>query len=229
LSSSGSASRQVVDQRQSAARQAEARLASARAALAEAEARLAQATLRAPFAGTVLRRTVLPGAVPGVGTELLRLLREGRLELDARVPELDLAAIAPGQSVRVTHGGREIAASVRAIAPGVTAESRLGTVHVALPPDAGLRPGMFARAEIRGTPADAMTVPQEAVVFRDGAAAAFVVQDGRARLRRLETGTRRDGMVEVRAGLAPGETVVRAGAGFLADGDRVRVVPAAGG
>lgn len=229
LSTSGSASRQLLDQRQSAARQAEARVVSARAALAEAEARLAQATLRAPFAGTILRRAVLPGAVPGVGTELLRLLRDGRLELDARVPELELAAVAPGQAVRVTHGGREIMASVRAIAPGVTADSRLGTVHVALPADSGLRPGMFARAEIQAAATPALMIPQEAVVFRDGAAAAFVVQDGQARLRRLDTGARQAGMVEVRGGLAAGESVVRAGAGFLADGDRVRVVPAAGG
>ncbi len=229
LSTSGSASRQLVDQRQAAARQAEARLASARAALAEAEARLAQATIRAPFAGIVLRRNVLAGAVPGLGTELVRLLRDGRLELDARVPELELSAVAPGQAVRVTHGGREIAATVRAVAPNVTAESRLGVVHVALPPDSGLRPGMFARAEIHGDAAPALVVPQEAVVFRDGAAAAFVVEDGQARLRRLDTGARQDGEVEVRAGLAAGEAVVRSGAGFLADGDRVRVVPAVGG
>ena len=227
LSSSGSASRQVVDQRQSAARQAEARLASARAALAESEARLAQATVTAPADGIVLRRPVLPGAVPGVGTELLRLLRDGRLELDARVPELDLATIAPGQAVRVMHGTREIAATVRAIAPGVTPESRLGTVHVALPPDSGLRPGMFARAEIRGEAAPRVTIPQEAVVFREGGAAAFVLDGEHVRLRRLQTGARLDGMVEVLQGVEAGERVVRAGAGFLADGDRVRVVPGA--
>ena len=88
---------------------------------------------------------------------------------------------------------------------------------------------MFARAEIHGDAAPALVVPQEAVVFRDGAAAAFVVEDGQARLRRLDTGARQDGEVEVRAGLAAGEAVVRSGAGFLADGDRVRVVPAVGG
>ena len=227
LSSSGSASRQVVDQRQSAARQAEARLASTRAALAESEARLAQATVTAPADGIVLRRPVLPGAVPGIGTELLRLLRDGRLELDARVPELDLATIAPGQAVRVMHGAREITATVRAIAPGVTPESRLGTVHVALPPDSGLRPGMFARPEIRGESASRVTIPQEAVVFREGAAAAFVLDGEHVRLRRLQTGARLDGMVEVLQGVQAGEHVVRAGAGFLADGDRVRVVPGA--
>src|SRR5690606_32605138 len=137
------------DQRQAAARQAEARLASARASRDEAQVRLNQTRLRAPYDGVILKRGILPGAVSGVGQEMVRLLRDGRLELDARLPEVDLADVAPGQPVRVLHGSREIQATVRAIAPTVTAESRLGLVHIALPADSGLRPGMFARAEIQ--------------------------------------------------------------------------------
>jgi RND family efflux transporter MFP subunit len=224
LSRTQNTPRQVLDQRQSATRQAEARLASARAARDEARARLAQTQLRAPTDGIVLKRTALPGAVLGVGQEMLRLLRDGRLELDARVPELDLATIAPGQPVRVLHGSREIAATVRAIAPGVTPESRLGTVHIALPADAGLLPGMFARAEIQGEAASRIAIPQESVVFRDGAPSAFILKGGQVALRRLTTGARLNGMVEVLEGLAPGDQVVTAGAGFLADGDHVRVM-----
>lgn len=225
LSRTQNTPRQVLEQRQSAARQAEARLASARAMRDEARARLNQTRIEAPFDGIVLRRTVLPGAVTGVGQEMVRLLRDGRLELDARVPELDLAGVAPGQPVTVRHGAREIAATVRALAPNVTPDTRLGTVHVALPADSGLRPGMFARAEIRAEAAPGIVVPQEAVVFRDGAAGAFVLEGQQVRLRRLATGARRDGMVEVLDGLSAGERVVRTGAGFLADGDHVRVIP----
>lgn len=227
LSRSQNTPRQVLEQRQSASRQAEARLASARAARDEARARLNQTRIEAPYDGVVLRRNVLPGAVTAVGQEMVRLLRDGRLELDARVPELDLRTLQPGQSVKVWHGAREIAATVRAISPNVTPESRLGTVHVALPADSGLRPGMFARAEIRAEASPGIVVPQEAVVFRDGAAAVFVLEGGQVRLRRLTTGMRREGMVEVLEGLAAGERVVRTGAGFLADGDHVRLAPAA--
>ncbi|RKK04708.1 efflux RND transporter periplasmic adaptor subunit [Pseudoroseomonas wenyumeiae] len=227
LSRSQNTPRQVLEQRQSAARQAEARIASARAARDEARARLSQTRIEAPYDGVVLRRNVLPGAVTGVGQEMVRLLRDGRLELDARVPELDLGAVAPGQPVKVWHGTREIAATVRAVAPNVTPDNRLGTVHVALPADSGLRPGMFARAEIHAEASPGIVVPQEAVVFRDGAAGAFVLEGQQVRLRRLTTGTRRDGMVEVLDGLAAGERVVRTGAGFLADGDHVRLAPAA--
>ncbi|MFD1107799.1 efflux RND transporter periplasmic adaptor subunit [Pseudoroseomonas ludipueritiae] len=227
LSRSQNTPRQVLEQRQSAARQAEARLASARAARDEARARLNQTRIEAPYDGVVLRRSVLPGAVTGVGQEMVRLLREGRLELDARVPELDLGIVAPGQAVTVRHGAREIAATVRAISPNVTLDSRLGTVHVALPAGSGLRPGMFARAEVRAEASPGIIVPQEAVVFRNGAAAAFVLEGEQVRMRRLTTGMRREGMVEVLDGLAAGERVVRTGAGFLADGDHVRLAPAA--
>jgi len=225
LSRSDNVARQVLEQREAAARQAEARLRATRAQLQEAQARLAQTRILAPAAGIVSRRSVLPGAVVQPGQEMLRLIRGGRLELDARVPELDLAGVGPGQAVRVQHGEREIMGTVRALAPVVAGETRLGVVHVALPPESGLRPGMFARAEILPAPAPALTVPQEAVVFRDGRPVVFVLPEGaeRVALRPIATGLRREGVVEVAEGLAPGERVVATGAGFLSEGDRVRV------
>ncbi len=223
LSRTQNTPRQVLDQRQAAARQAEARLASARATRDEAQVRLEQTRLRAPHDGIILKRGILPGAVSGVGQEMIRLLRDGRVELDARLPELDLAQLRPGLPVRVMHGTREINGTVRAIAPIVMAESRLGTVHVALPPDSGLRPGMFARADIRTEARPRIVVPQAAIVFREGAPAAFVLKGDVVALRRINTGARQDGMVEVLDGIAEGEQVVISGAGFLADGDRVRM------
>ncbi|MGG5890000.1 efflux RND transporter periplasmic adaptor subunit [Falsiroseomonas sp. HC035] len=222
-----SASVQVAEQRRAAALQAEARLASARARRDEAVARLAQTRILAPTDGIVARVTARIGAVTGAGQEMFRILRDGRLELDARVPELDLAAIRPGQAVTVRHGGASIAAEARAIAPLVAPDTRLGIVHVALPADSGLRPGMFAAAEIAGPVRQVVMVPSAAVVFRDGAPQAFVLPEGtdRVRIRRLVAGERQDGMVEIREGLAAGERVVVTGAGFLADGDLVRVSP----
>lgn len=225
LASGGIGPRQVLEQRESVAAQAEARLAAAVARREEVAARLAQATILAPSDGLVSRVALRIGAVTGPGQEALRLVRDGRLELNARVPELELDGIAAGQPVRVRHGGREIMAEVRAIAPTITPESRLGTVHVALPAASGLLPGMFARAEIMGPPRPAVLLPAAAVVFRDGAPAAFTLAPGeeRVRLRRLTLGQRLEGMVEVREGISEGERVVLSGAGFLADGDLVRV------
>jgi len=226
LARSENVARQTLEQRQATARQAEARLLSARARAREAEARLAQTRILAPADGVVSRRSILPGAVVQPGQEMARLIEEGRLELEARVPELDLAAVAPGQAVRVLHGGREIQGSVRAVAPVVAGETRLGLVHVALPAGSGLRPGMFARAEILPEPRPALMVPQEAVVFRGAQAVVFVLPEGADRVaqRPVGTGSRQEGMVVVTEGLAAGERIVVTGAGFLSDGDRVRTL-----
>ncbi|PZW43147.1 RND family efflux transporter MFP subunit [Humitalea rosea] len=224
LVQSQSASRQTLDQRRSAAQQAEARLASARAAAEAAQARLDQARILAPTDGIVSKVSARIGSVTAVGQELFRILRDGRLELDARVPELDLAQVHPGQPVTVRHGDRMIPAEVREIAPVVAADTRLGIVHIALPPSSGLRPGMFASAEIQGPERQMVLVPEAAVIFRDGAPASFVLAEGtgRVQLRRLNAGARRDGMVEITEGLRAGEAVVVAGAGFLSDGDLVQ-------
>jgi RND family efflux transporter MFP subunit len=218
--------RQTLEQRQSAARQAEARLVLARARNQEATARLAQAQLVAPADGVVIRRSGQPGSISAVGQEMFRLVRDGRLELDAKVPELELGAVQPGQIVRVVHGDAVVQAVVRSVAPTVAADTRLGIVHIALPAASALRPGMFARVEILVDAAPALAVPQQAVAFRGDVPAAFVVHDnGRVSLQRLTTGLRRDGFVAVLAGLHSGQSVVTSGAGFLSDGDRVRVVP----
>ncbi len=223
LARTSSATRQTVEQRAATTAQAEARLASAVARREEAAARLAQTRIVAPADGVVSRRSALLGSVTSAGQEMLRLVRDGRLELDARVPELELASLRPGQSVRVVHGDRVVMAELRAIAPTVSAETRLGIAHVALPHDAGLRPGMFARAEILPGDAPGLTVPQAAVLFREGRPAVFVLQGERVALRPVSTARRQDGVVEVTSGLAEGERVVVSGAGFLSDGDRVRV------
>jgi len=228
LTRTDSVARATVESREALARQAAARLLGARARREEAAARLAQTRIASPHDGTISRRSVLVGAVLQPGQELFRLIRDDRLELDVRVPELELARVEVGQAVRVLHGEREVAgARVRAIFPTVEGATRLGTVHVALPPGSGLRPGQFARAEIGAGSPPALTVPQEAVVFRGGRAVTFVLPPGAERVeaRPVSAGMRREGLVEITAGLAEGERVVAQGAGFLGDGDRVRAAP----
>jgi RND family efflux transporter MFP subunit len=152
-------------------------------------------------------------------------VRGGRLELEAEVPETELVRIREGQPATVSaDGAGEVAATVRAVAPSIDARTRLGIVHLALPADSGFRPGMFARAEIALGDAPALVVPQAAVVWRDGKAGSFVIDaEGNARFRGVETGARFGSEVEIRGGLTAGERVALEGAGFLEDGDRVRV------
>jgi RND family efflux transporter MFP subunit len=217
-------STQTVEQRQSAARQADARLLSARAHRDEMLARLAQTRVLAPADGLVLRRSMQLGAVSSVGQEMFRLVENNRMELDVQVPELDLARVHAGQTVEVMHGCQQIAAQVRAIAPMVAADTRVAVVHVALPEKSGLYPGMFAHAVIRTEMVPGLVVPQSALVFRDAQPAVFVMRgDDRVSLRKVSTGLRKDTLVELITGVTEGESIVTSGAGFLSDGDHVRV------
>jgi RND family efflux transporter MFP subunit len=180
--------------------------------------------IRAPTAGVVSKRAALIGSVVNPTTELFRLIRDGRIELDAQVPELDLDVVRPGQSARILRGAEAYAGTVRLVAPVVDAASRLGIVHIALGRGTPLKPGMFARAEIDVGEASSLAVPDAALVFRDGRPGVFAINaENRVALHAVETGLRKAGWVEVTTGVERGQRIVVAGAGFLNDGDLVRV------
>lgn len=203
---------------------AQAALASAVAARAETLARVGQASIRAPVSGLVIRRSVTQGQIVSAGEELFRIVRDGRLELDAEVPETELALVRAGQSATVASDGvAETSGRVRIVTSEVDAQTRLGVARIALNGAGGFRPGMFARARIDVGAAPAVTVPTPAVLYRDDQAIVFVVDgEGRARLRPVRVTTRADDWTAVE-GVEAGERVVVRGAGFLNDGDRVRV------
>lgn len=209
--------------------QAEARVATARAARDAAALRRSYADLRAPQAGIISKRLVQPGQVVAAGTQLLGLIRDGRLEWRAEMAEADLAKVKPGDRIELqTREGTAVEGRVRAVSPGVDATTRTGTVYADLPNPQGLQPGTYLQGRIDVGMAHALTVPSAAVVQRDGFPTVFTVDaKSLARQQRVQTGSRTDGQVEVLQGLDAGARVVVDGAGFLADGDAVRVVDAA--
>jgi len=217
-------SAQTLDERANTLETNKAKRAGAEAALEQLRAQLAQTRIAAPADGLVSRRAVNIGQVVSIGTELVRIVQNGRLEVDALVPEADLLAVKVGQSVAVIGPSDERSEGhVRAVAPTVDNKTRLGTVHVALPQGTVLRPGMFARAEIALESALAMTVPQSAVVWRGGEARVFLLgRDNIVTAKQIHTGRHVEGHVEITAGLSGDETVVTKGAGFLTDGDLVK-------
>jgi len=217
----------ALDELRAARTQAEAQLGTARAVRDAAALRRSYAELRAPDAGTISRRLVQPGQVVGAGGELLRLIRQGRLEWRAELPEAQLAQVQPGQAVVLDGSG--VTGRVRAVTPGVDSSTRTGTAYVDLPEPGPVQPGTYVQGRIAIGQGSALVIPMAAVVRRDGHAYAFRVgSDQRAQQVRIETGSAQGDSIEVRSGLKAGDRVVSAGAGFLAEGDRVRVVPAAG-
>ena len=220
---------QDAEEAEAARANAEARLNTAIASRDAARVQRDFTVVRAPVAGVVSARSVQPGQVVGAGTELLRLIRDGRLEWRAELAETDLLQVGPGTPVRVdVAGGGVVEGTVRTVSPGLDAQSRTGTVYVDLPDPGALRAGMFAQGRLALGRAQALLVPGESVVRRDGRAYVFSVDDqGRVRERRVVTGGAHGDMVEVRDGLGADDRVVARGAGFLGDGDLVRVVDSA--
>lgn len=214
-----------VDQLRATRTQSEARRATARAQRDAAQLRRDFADLRAPADGIVSKRLVQPGQVVAAGTELLRLIRDGRLEWRAELPDADLARVAPGARVLIASRDGEVVGTVRAVSPGVDAETRTGTLYADLPEPGALKAGSYVEGRIVTGSGNALMVPVAAVVQRDGHAYVFTVDDRHIAHRvRVETGSAAGGAVEVRSGLRDGQQVVAEGAGFLGDGDTVRVV-----
>jgi RND family efflux transporter MFP subunit len=200
--------------------------------VAAQELRLAQSRITAPDDGVISARAATVGSTAQPGQELFRLIRQGRLEWRAEVASADLARLRPGQDVSVQGPqGQAVSGRVRTVAPTVDAATRNGVVQVDLPVAAaqasGLKAGMFASGRFEVSRSPALSLPQTAVLLKDGFAYAFTVQSGKVQQVKVQLGRRQGDRVEVVQGLSPEADVVASGVGFLVDGDAVRVVPAA--
>lgn len=226
LQTTGALSAQQINQYLTAERTAQARLDALRAAARVQQIRLSQTQVLAPDNGVISARNATVGAVVGAGQELFRLIRGGRLEWRAEVAATDLAQIKRGQTVRVTpSGGVPVTGQVRMVAPTVDPATRNGIVYVDLPQPGAARAGMFARGEFETGSTPALTLPQTALLMRDGFAWVFKVgADNKVQQAKVSVGRRVGDRVEVTSGLDPAAKVVASGGGFLADGDLVRVV-----
>jgi RND family efflux transporter MFP subunit len=229
LQTSGALSAQQINQYLTAERTAQARLDALRASAKVQQLRLAQTQVLAPDHGVVSARSATVGAVVPAGQELFRLIRQGRLEWRAEVPAGELAKIKPGQTVRVLPAsGLAISGKVRMLAPTVDAATRNALVYVDLPRPGAARAGMFARGDFEIGSTTALTLPQAAVLLRDGFSYVFKVgADSKVVQVKVDVGRRVGESIAITGGLEPGERVVASGGGFLGDGDTVRVVDSA--
>lgn len=205
-------------------RASRANLASAQASLSETRTRLSQAEIKAPVSGLIISRSVTKGQIVAAGTELFRMVRDGRLELDAQVPETELPALRAGQTATITSNeGVKTSGTIRIVTPEVDAQTRLGLARITLSPGSGLKPGMFARAAIDAGAQPTTVVPTGAVLYRENKAGVYVLNaDNSAHFRPVTVLSRRDDQTSV-SGIEPGVRVVVQGAGFLSEGDKVTV------
>lgn len=232
LLAEGIVARQQYDDLRAEADRAQAAVALARASVASAQARLDETVIRAPFAGIVGQRRVDVGAFVREGDPLVSLVDLDPLDLVFEVPERYVTQVQLGAAVTVrvaSHRDRGFTGAVTFVAPQVDETNRTVTVKAALPNGEGaLRPGQFAQARlVLERRANAVVVPEEAVVARGDERFVFVVAEGVATARPITIGERMPGTVEIPSGLAAGETVVRVGHEQLRLDKPLPVLPAA--
>lgn len=222
---SGALSAQDLQQFETNAQSAEAQMKSAEARLEAEKLKLRYTRVVAPDDGVISARTATVGAVMQAGSELFRLIRQGKLEWRAELPEQTMQQVQVGQKVRVEVGKTEaVTGKVARIAPALDPQTRNGTVYVELPDAKTLRAGMFVQGYFDLGQSEAQTLPQAAVVVRDGFAYVYRVgKEHRVEQIKVVTGRRNGDRIEIVSGLQPDAKVVAAGAGFLNDGDLVQM------
>lgn len=205
LVASGSVNRQDYDAAVSELRVQAAEVQAIRAQIAKTE-------VRAPFAGTAGLREVSVGAYVTPATRIATLQKLDGMKLDFALPERHLDRVRSGAAVtfRVSENPRVYTAEVYAVDPRIDLATRTGLLRARCTnADGRLLPGAFARIEVAlGRTAAALVLPATAIVAGGGEKAVFVVESGLAQRRRIETGRREGGRVEVVAGLQAGEVVI---------------------
>jgi HlyD family secretion protein len=200
-------------------------------------AQVGQTIVRAPAAGVITRPQVEGkiqeiaqiGDFSSSAKPLFSIISNNQLELQAEVPASQLPQIdlgAPAQITAEADNRVRIKGQVRNVEQLVNSGSRQAIVKIDFPPTDLLRPGMFAKAAIVTSTAMGTTVPAKAVQFQpDKSAVVFVLAgEDQVRAQKVEVGEPlNDNRVEIRTGLKPGDRIVIAGAGYIKDGDRVRI------
>jgi len=230
LQNTGAMSSQQIDQFTTAADTAKARLEVAQAEVQILQIKLKNTKIYAPDSGVISARTATVGSVIGAGSELFRLISQNKLEWRAEVVSTDIAKIKEGMQVNITMAdGSKIIGKVRKTSPTVDILTRNILIYVDLPSNTSAKSGMYAKGEFLLGQSNALALPQQALVLRDGFTYVFEVrpQNGKmiARQIKVQTGRRLLNLVEIVSGLKLQQSVVAMGGGFLADNDVVKVVP----
>lgn len=207
---------------------ARAQLELAEAQMANIDLQLDRAEVKAPVAGEITARNAVIGAVASAQAEpMFQLIKDGALELNVDLAEVDLPRIANGQTVRMRAVGftDPLTGSVRLVEPTIDTATRLGRARISIDGDDAVRSGMFMDAEILIAERETLAVPVTAVGSSADGSTVMKVADGVVSRVPVKTGIRDGGWIEVLEGISPGDTIVAKAGAFVRDGDRINPVP----
>ena len=236
LKNTGAISAQEATQYQTSQNTAHARLDAAKARIDSDQLRLTQTQVIAPDRGVISARNATVGSLAQTGQEMFRLIRNDRLEWRAEVTSTDLYKLKQSMTAQIISpdpSQAPVKGTVRMIAPVIDPQTRFGLVYVDLPTTDAVRMGMFVKGSFDLGEKPALTLPQSALLLRDGFSYIFIVnKDNRVTQQKVTLGRRQDDRVEILDLPSSNDKdtnninnikVVESGAGFLADGDLVKI------
>lgn len=202
-------------------------LASSRAQSEHSGHNLSRTRVCAPVSGRVDSRLVAAGDYVGVGKGMFQLATSDKLRVRLPFPESAAVRVKPGLPVTLstpTAPGAVVRGKVAEVRPMVGTSNRAFEAVIEVANPGGWKPGASVDgAVVIEEHAEAVAVPEIAVVLRPAGKVVYVVENGKALQRLVRTGVVKDGMVEVVSGLRAGERVAVDGAGFLSDKAAVKV------
>ncbi|MFY0526357.1 efflux RND transporter periplasmic adaptor subunit [Archangium gephyra] len=229
LSDAGVITRRDFERAQLSRHQAQAQLSEAEARLALARQQVGRTRIRAPFTGVVSERLASAGDIVQPGTALYTVIDPTSLRLEASVPAAQLSTLEPGIEVDFNVGGygdRSFKGRIERINPAVDPGTGQVRIYVALPnTEQDLLTGLSAEGRVASLRREVPAVPVAAVDVRAEPPTVLRVKDGRVERVPVTLGMRDElaRLVELRSGVQPGDVVLRASAGDIAEGTPVEV------
>ena len=224
IQDSGALSKQQIEQDLTSEASAKARLNAALATMRVQNIKLKQTTVIAPDDGLISLAPATVGTVYTPGQELFRLIRKARIEWRADLTSADVSQIKAGMKVQITlPDSSATQGTVRSASPIVDAKTRNAIVFVDIPAGSA-KTGMFARGNFILGETQSLTLPNDAIVMRDGFAYVMQVEGNKITQTKVQLGQRTGERVELINFDAPEADIVESGGAFLADGDSVKVV-----
>ena len=198
---------------------AKAQISQIDAQITEAKDQLGKASVIAPVSGVVTAKKAQIGALTS-GEALFNIAKDGVIELSADTDARELAQIKVGMSAQAQiYGVKEaVKGKVRLVPVSVDTSSRLGKVKISLDGEAKFI-GSYAKVVIDLPEFSALALPAQAVSFTEKGAFTTIVKGGKAVKRKIQTGLRANGLVQVISGVSKDDEVALKAAALVNDGE----------
>ncbi len=188
----------------------------------------ASSPVKAPIAGTVTAVNVDMGQTVSQQVPVVTIGQLQNLKITTQVPERFIYQVAKGQRAIISTsaaGDRTFEATVTEISPVVNQSSRTMEISLTMEGNSVIKAGMFVSIKlITSTSADALTIPEGALIVRNEEKFVFLVEGETVKKRAVTTGKESSGYIEILTGLSEGDEIATEGKTLLSDGSKIRIV-----